>query len=146
MKTLLQIISAVLLVSALCACSSGKTGAFKSYVASSFPASLEARIAEDLADELAGIYPPGHTSLHLALAGTSDNLGQSLEQSLRVRGFSIADSPGSGVKTVAYVLDKIEDSYWYTRLTVSGGLVVTRTYSLSGDVLEAQASARTGKE
>lgn len=127
-----------------CAASSGKTGRLNSFLGGGYPPSAVSLVADDLADALAGVFPPGHTSFHLKHTGTqSDPLGSALEQALRSRGFSINAESGSKALTVAYVLDRVDEETWYSRLSVSSGLTITRTYSQSGDTLVMMATTKT---
>lgn len=107
------------------------------------PAGIEV-VANHLAGELAGLYPPGHTTLYLhQSADPKDTLGLAFDQALRSRGFIMAAEPRGQALTLAYVLDRIDQETWYTKLTISNGLTLTRTYQAQGDTLLIEGGART---
>jgi len=130
-----------LMVSGGCAGSRGQGHMF-SFVADKFPADQALSLAERMADSLSEIFPPGHTALFIQPTAKPDDLGAAFEAALRSRGFVIAPEPADQALAVAYALDKVDEQTWYTRLAVSGGLVITRTYDLTGDQLTEGAATR----
>jgi hypothetical protein len=107
-----------------------------------------AAIASDAVSIIAGLYPPGHTTLHLLAAEKADNaFAVALEKGLRAKGFILADSPAA--VTVGYTLDALEEkAVWYLqlRLTDKAGVkVIARPYTASG-LPEAGQSRSTLKE
>ena len=127
MKPLLQkinVLTGLILVASLmlvsgCALNSGRPGQFNSFLAGGCPAASISLVADQLAGSLAESYPPGHTSIYLKQTGVPlDNLGPAFEQALRSRGFTLVSEPSAKALTVTYVLDRLDDSTWYTRLTV----------------------------
>ena len=107
------------------------------------PAGIEV-VANHLSDELAGLYPPGHTTLYLhQSADPKDTLGPAFDQALRSRGFIMAAELRGQALTLAYVLDRIDQETWYTKLTISNGLTLTRTYQTKGDSFVIEGGART---
>jgi hypothetical protein len=97
-----------------------------------------------MADSLSDIFPPGHTTLFIEAASPDSGenaLGAAFDQYLRARGFVIAPEPSEQALTVAYALDQVDEKTWYTRLSVSDGLVLARTYLLTGEKLTAGAAA-----
>jgi hypothetical protein len=98
-------------------------------------------VAEHLAETLAAAYPPGHTALFIEGSGSKhDELGPAIESSLRARGFTIMPDNGAPALTLAYVLDRLDDEIWYSRITLSDGLLLTRTWHLMGGSLEMEAA------
>ena len=92
-----------------------------------------AAIAADAVSCLAGLYPPGHTTLYLVPA-KNDGFAGALESGLRARGFTLAasvDAPGA--VAVAYTLDQLEEkAAWYLQLRLSDGKAVARSYTAGG--------------
>ncbi len=122
-----------------CLAHSAKVG---SYVAGDYPAASVELVAEDMADALAAAYPPGRVSIFIG--GGESALGAAMDAALRSRGFTLAaDELGANV-TVTYVFDRLGGNMWYSRLSVSDGLTVTRTWRQSGENFIAEASARRG--
>jgi len=113
-----------------------------SFVAESYPADQASILADQMAGSLAEIFPPGHTTVFIQPAKKTESLGAAFEEALRSRGFIIAPEPGNQALAIAYALDRLDDQTWYTRIAVSGGLVITRTYDLSGDQLTEGAATR----
>lgn len=129
-----------------CAGGYGRAGKLNSFLAGGCPASAVSMVADDLASRLAESYPPGHTRIHLKQTGShSDALGTAFEQALRSRGFAISAESGPKVLTVAYVMDRIDEATWYSRLSVSTGLIISRTYVQKGETLEMMAATKTGQ-
>ena len=89
-------------------------------------------IAADAVSILAGLYPPGHTTLHLLAAEKADNaFAVVLENALRSKGFTLAGSPDA--LTVAYTLDALEEkAAWYLQLRLSDGKTIARAYTAKG--------------
>jgi len=114
-----------------------------SFVADKFPSDQAATLAERMADSLSEIFPPGHTALFIQPTAKPDDLGAAFEAALRSRGFVIAPEPSDQALAVAYALDQVDEQTWYTRIAVSGGLVITRTYDLTGEQLTEGAATRT---
>jgi len=133
-----------LMFSGGCAGNQGQGHMF-SFVADSFPADQAATLAERMADSLSEIFPPGHTTVFIHPASGRDSLGVTFDGALRSRGFIIAPEPSEQALAVAYALDRVDEQTWYTRIAVSGGLVITRTYDLSESQLtEGAATMRAG--
>ena len=127
-----------------CAANAGRAGGLNSFLAGGCPAAAVSQVADDLAASLAEVYPPGHTSLYLKqIGGHNDTLGPAFDQALRSRGFVMATEPGSRALTVAYVLDRVDEATWYSRLSLSSGLIIARTYRQNGEALEMMAATRT---
>ena len=119
----------------------------ESFLTDDRPAGSAAVVAEDLAQTLAIDYPPGHTTIFLNQTGAqNDELGPALETALRTHGFVLAPEAGSPALTVAYVLDRFNESLWFAKMTVSDGLIESRVYHLGDGGLEAQALTRTGEK
>jgi hypothetical protein len=125
-------------------CAHGKGGFLTSYVAAGFSEEQENLIANDLAEVLAGRFPPGRTSFHLNIADSKDALGQKLDNALRSRGFTLAAEASDKAPAVAYVLDQLDEGHCYARLTVDGVLTLARGYKINSDSLEIQALATDG--
>lgn len=133
-----------LLVAILTACGP-KLNLSKSFLAEERPIGAATAVAEDLAQSLAAVYPPGHTTLFLSQTGLpQDELGPALETALRALGFALAPEAGGEAQTVTYVLDQVDDSTWYSKLSVSDGLTIARTYQAAQDQWAAAAATRTG--
>ena len=131
-----------LVISGGCA---GSRGQMFSFVNDKFPADQAATLAEGMAGSLSEIFPPGHTTIFIQPTAKADNLSVSFDQALRSRGFIIAPEPSDQALAVVYTLDQVDDHTWYTRIAVSGGLVITRAYDLSGSQLtEGAATMRAG--
>ncbi|MDR1922631.1 MAG: hypothetical protein LBS31_12955, partial [Candidatus Adiutrix sp.] len=149
MNFLGRILASCLMIPALAAlglngCAlSGSGRAGHSFVASGYPAAAEAVVAEALAEELAGLFPPGHTAVYLKPAGSgSETLGQAIDQALRSRGFTVVPAPSGEALSVAYVLDRLDEETWYSRLSLSGGAVIARVYQAQGERFIPGAAAR----
>ena len=91
-------------------------------------------IAADAVSCLAGLYPPGHTSLHLLQAkDTSNDFSAAFENGLRAKGFTLASAESADVIVVAYTLDALDEkSAWYLQLRLSDGKVIAQAYTASG--------------
>lgn len=127
-----------------CAANAGRAGHLNSFLAGGCPPAAVAQVADDLAASLAEIYPPGHTSLYLKqTGGRHDTLGPAFDQALRSRGFVLAAAPSAKSLTVAYILDRVDETTWYSRLSLSSGLTIARTYQQNGETLEMMAATRT---
>ena len=127
-----------------CASGANRLGGLESFMGAGFPEASMATVADHLAESLAEFYPPGHTSLYLKQTGhQGDTLGSVLESALRARGFTVTAEPTAKALTVAYVLDRLDSETWYTRLTVSSGLTLARTYRQVGQSLEPVATTKT---
>ena len=100
-------------------------------------------LAEHLGDELAVVFPPGHTTLFLRQAEKpEDAFGPALDQSLRSRGFTLEADADEDALTLVYVLDRIEPEVWYTKLAFSNGMTLTRLYRAKGETLLIEGGAR----
>ena len=140
----LSIICGLLLaltVSGGCAGSLGQGHMF-SFVTESYPADQATDLADRMAASLSEIFPPGHTTVFIQPTKKTESLGVAFEEALRSRGFIIAPEPGGQALAVAYALDRLDEQTWYTRIVVSGGLIITRTYDLAGDQLMEGAATR----
>lgn len=122
-----------------------RSGSMASFVTKNYPADQTTHLVDRLAGSLAEIFPPGHTSVFLNMAAEPDDFGPAFDSSLRSRGFVIASEPSGQALAVSYILDQIDEQTWYTRLSVSGGLVITRTYVLiDGQLSEGAATRMAG--
>jgi hypothetical protein len=125
-------------------CASHRSGV--SYWPEDFPSDAVAVVAEHLADMMTVNYPPGYTALHLAQTGDDrDELGPALETALRSRGFTLAPEEGGQALTVSYLLDRVDEATWYSRLAVSDGVRITRTWSWTENGLLMEAATKTGR-
>ena len=90
-------------------------------------------IAADAVHCLSGLYPPGHTALHLIPAKVADNdFAATFESGLRARGFTLAATDADAL-SVAYTLDALDEkAAWYLQLRLSDGKAIARAYSASG--------------
>ena len=88
-------------------------------------------IAADAVSILAGLYPPGHTSLRLLAAEKADNaFASALESGLRAKGFTLAVADSPDAVTLAYTLDALEEkAVWYLQLRLSDVKAIARTYT-----------------
>ena len=124
-----------------CASRSGRLTTGSSYLGDAYPANAINTVAEYLAETLTAAYPPGYTTFFLQpSASLQDELAPAIDAALRVRGFTLASEQNDQAVTVVYVLDRIDEETWYSRLSVSDGLVITRTWHLTGDDLEMEAA------
>lgn len=95
-------------------------------------------IAADAVAYLAGLYPPGHTTLYLIPAKSADNnFAAAFENGLRAQGFTLSATKSSDVTAVAYTLDALDEkSAWYLQLRLSdpngGGKAIARSYAANG--------------
>ena len=95
-------------------------------------------IAADAVSCLAGLYPPGHTTLHLVPAsasykGADNDFAAAFENGLRANGFTLAPDAAANTLSVAYTLDALDGkSAWYLQLRLSDGKAVARAYMASG--------------
>lgn len=103
-------------------------------------------IAADAVSCLAGLYPPGHTTLHLVPAkSTGNDFAAAFENGLRASGFTLAPNAAANTLSVAYTLDALDEkSAWYLQLRLSDGKAVARAYSANGQPEAGQS--RTGVE
>lgn len=146
MKKLILALSLVVLLMALASGCAGSKRLKSSFWPENFPSEAVAGVAEHLADLMVANYPPGYTTFHLTQTGEAkDELGPALETALRSRGFTLAPEKGGQTLTVSYVLDRVDDAAWYSRITVSDGLSITRTWSWTGDALVMEAATKTGR-
>mgnify|MGYP000014516514 CR=1 FL=1 len=90
-------------------------------------------IAADAVHCLSGLYPPGHTTLHLIPAKAADNdFAAAFESGLRARGFTLAATDADAL-SVAYTLDALDEkAAWYLQLRLSDGKAIARAYTASG--------------
>ena len=136
----------ILLLALAGGCASRSHRLNSSYWPEEFPAEAVTAVADHLADVMAANYPPGFTTFFLAQTGQAkDELGPALETALRSRGFTLAPEKGGQALTISYILDRADETTWYSRLAVSDGLSVTRTWSWTGDSLVMEAATRTGQ-
>jgi hypothetical protein len=91
-------------------------------------------IADDAAFILAGLYPPGHTTLRLLPAKDAENsFALAFESSLRAKGFTLAAPDSPDALDTAYTLDMLEEkTAWYLHLRLSDGKMIARCYLASG--------------
>ena len=91
-------------------------------------------IAADAVSCLAGLYPPGHTTLHLVPAKSADNdFAAAFENGLRASGFTLSPAAAANTLSVAYTLDALDEkNAWYLQLRLSDGKAVARAYSANG--------------
>ena len=91
-------------------------------------------IATDAVSCLVGLYPPGHTALHVVPAKNVDNgFAGAFERGLRAQGFTLAAADATEAIAVAYTLDSLEDkAAWYPQLRLSDGKAIARAYTASG--------------
>ena len=127
-------------------CASRSHRMSESYWPEEFPGEAVMTVAEHLADVMAANYPPGYTSFFLAQTeNPKDELAPVLETALRSRGFTLAPEKNGASLTMSYVLDRADDETWYSRLAVSDGLSLTRTWRWTGDSLVMEAATKTGR-
>ena len=109
-----------------------------------------AAIADDAVSILAGLYPPGHTSLRLLSAKDAKNgFALAFESGLRAKGFTLAAPDATDSLTLAYTLDVLEEkAAWYLQLRLSdpyeGRKVIARCYLASGLPEAGQSRAVLG--
>jgi hypothetical protein len=129
MKTL--IFSLLLAVSLVSGCA--KPGLVGSFAGPLPEKDAVSAIAGDAVSILAGLYPPGHTTLHVLPAKDAANgFALALDKELRATGFTMA-ADAADVVTVAYTLDMLEDkAAWYLRLRLSDGGTIARAYDAHG--------------
>lgn len=98
-------------------------------------------IATDAVSCLVGLYPPGHTVLHVVPAKNVDNgFAGAFESGLRAQGFTLAAADASDAIAVAYTLDSLEDkAAWYLQLRLSDGKAIARAYTASGQAEAGQS-------
>ena len=94
-------------------------------------------IAADAVACLAGLYPPGHTTLRLLPAKEAENgFASAFESGLRARGFTVAADASPDAVIVAYTLDalyeKDKKAAWYLQLRLSDGITIARAYTAAG--------------
>ena len=97
-------------------------------------------IARDSADFLAQEFPPGHTRLHLLTPKERQEFSPLFEASLRKKGFVVSQDANGGAQSVAYILDKLDDQFWYVQLRIDGGKAVSRVYDIGGRPVASRAS------
>ena len=144
---LMLMLVAVLVTVCGCASRSGRLNPGSSYLGDAYPANSINTVAEHLAETLAVTYPPGYTTFFLQPSTSpQDDLGPAIDAALRARGFTLMPDKNDQALTLVYVLDRIDEETWYSRLAVSDGLVITRTWRLTGDDLEMEAATiRSGQ-
>jgi hypothetical protein len=128
-KTLLALCFAVLFASG-CA----KPGLVGSFCGPLPEHGAVSAIAADAVACLTGLYPPGHTSLHLLQAeDVANDFAVAFENGLRSQGFILAAVDSADVIIVAYTLDALDEkSAWYLQLRLSDGKAIARSYTASG--------------
>jgi hypothetical protein len=94
-------------------------------------------IAADTVACLAGLYPPGHTTLRLLPAKEAENgFALAFESGLRAQGFTVIAGASSDAVIVAYTLDALYEkdrkTAWYLQLRLSDGKAVARAYDANG--------------
>ena len=91
-------------------------------------------IAADAVACLAGLYPPGHTTLRLLPAKEAENgFAVAFESGLRAKGFTLAAPDAADAVTLAYTLDMLEEkAAWYLQLRLSDGKAIARVYDAQG--------------
>ena len=94
-------------------------------------------IAADAVACLAGMYPPGHTTLRLLPAKVAENgFASAFESGLRARGFTVAAEASPNAVIVAYTLyalyEKDKKAAWYLQLRLSDGITIARAYTAAG--------------
>ena len=95
-------------------------------------------IAADAVGCLTSLYPPGHTSVHLAPAKDVNNaFVQAFENGLRTKGFTLAPVATTDSVVVAYTLDAMDEkSAWYLQLRIvdseGNGRSIARAYTETG--------------
>lgn len=102
------------------------------YFAGASPNALTG-LAEHAADLLAEEYPPGHTTLDLT-SRPSGEFAESLETSLRRRGFSLAaaGSGHPGLLAVDTVMEPVgEGDTWYLHIRAADGFSVGQVFRLT---------------
>jgi Conjugal transfer protein TrbH. len=134
MRTILFPMLLVLLLASGCAV----RGPIGSYCGPLPEANAVSAIAADAVDCLTSLYPPGHTSIHLAPAKDVENaFVQVFEDRLRAKGFTLAASPTPDSIVIAYTLDAMDEkSAWYLQLRISDegehGKSIARAYTETG--------------
>ncbi len=111
-------------------------------------------VVEDLANTLAGLFPPGHTKVNVQKVG-NEHLGERLENSLRSRGFTLVQLPDGNnipadVLAISYVFDRLGETSRYSQLSLADNsgkvIVITRTWRLiDEETLLPEASTTTTK-
>jgi hypothetical protein len=126
------IFSLILAVSLVSGCAS--RGPFGSFAGPLPEQSAVAAIADDAVSILAGLYPPGHTTIRLLpLKDAKNAFAVAFENGLRARGFTLAAPDDSDALTLAYTLDTLEEkAAWYLQLRLSDNKVIARCYLASG--------------
>lgn len=107
------------------------------------PVSLTQIIAKDSARQLAALYPPARTHLELKQSST-DLFGRSLVDSLRQKGYSLAEAGTNGQRSttkatsevpLSYVMDNpIKNSLYRVSIRV-GGQSISHAYILKNGKL-----------
>lgn len=129
---------------------SGCAGRFKagsSFVGNLPKGAAAQKIANDAADCLATLYPPGRTTVQMNAPKSQDNFSPILETSLRGKGFTVSST---GAVTVTYILDELrteQSPVWYLQLRIAdfqGGKTFTRSYTAAGQPEAGFSSTATG--
>lgn len=102
----------------------------RSYLAPELPRDTISRAVDDLTAFLAAIYPPGQTALNMA--PNKSAFHESLENSLRAKGFEITAPPSQRGLYLSYVIDVLEgqESY-YLKAVLADGQVFSKVYFLN---------------
>jgi len=136
----------ILLMLAVCLSGCASRGPIGSFAGPLPEKPAVAGIADDAAVILAGLYPPGHTTLRLLPAKNAENsFAVAFESSLRSRGFTLAVTD-SDTLAVAYTLDVLDEkTAWYLHLRLSdpngGDKVIARCYLANGQPEGGQSQA-----
>lgn len=107
----------------------------KSYLAPDMPPFSAEDAAVDIAAALSYVYPPGQTTLALAVGDNAFN--QALENTLRAKGFTIVPVNGghNNALKLFYRIDRlVEESGCYMTVTLSDGYIYSRIYKLNNGV------------
>lgn len=118
----------------------------KSYLAPDMPPFSAEDAAVDIATALSYVYPPGQTSLSLAMGDNAFN--QALEDRLRAKGFKIVPEKDghNGALKLFYRIDRlVEESGCYLTVTLSDGYIYSRIYRLNNGVF-SPVSALSGRK
>ena len=127
-----------LLLTVLLASGCAVRGPIGSYCGPLPEANAVSAIATDAVDCLTSLYPPGHTSIHLAPAKDVENaFVQAFEDRLRAKGFTLTPDAKSADMIIAYTLDAMDEkSAWYLQLRISDegehGKSIARAYTETG--------------
>lgn len=132
-----------LVISSGCATSVRRTP-YNSFTAGGYPPAALETVVSDMAAQLAATYPPGRVSLFIGREdGLAEAFGTALEDKLRLKGFTMATDDLYANITVAYVFDRLDNVSWYSRLSASDGLLVTKVWrETKGGGLVGEPSVR----